>query len=42
MSATKRFRLVSIDKKALEDIKVLEEEALEEVLHEAKEEKEEK
>ena len=40
MSATKRFRLVSIDQKALESIKVLEEEALEEVLHEeAKEEK---
>ena len=34
MSATKRFRLVSIDQKALEDIKVMEEEALEEVLHE--------
>ena len=41
ISATKRFKLVSIDKKALESIKVLEEEALEEVLHEedAKEEK---
>lgn len=40
ISATKRFKLVSIDKKALESIKVLEE-ALEEVLHEeeAKEEK---
>lgn len=36
MSATKRFRLVSIDQKALESIKVMEEEALEEVLHEDK------
>ena len=34
MSATKRFRLVSIDQKALEDIKVMEEEALKEALHE--------
>ncbi|MBO8427666.1 MAG: 30S ribosomal protein S17 [Firmicutes bacterium] len=34
MSKTKRFRLVSVDKKALESIKLMEEEALEEVLHE--------
>ncbi|MBR1581431.1 MAG: 30S ribosomal protein S17 [Bacilli bacterium] len=34
MSATKRYRLVSIDKKALETVEVKEEEAIEEVLHE--------
>lgn len=44
MSKTKRFKLVSIDKKALEDIKIAEETAVEEVLHdntqeETKEEK---
>lgn len=36
MSKTKRFVLVSVDKKALEDIKVLEEEAVAEALNEEK------
>lgn len=40
LSALKRFRLVSIDKKALEDVKIVESEELKEVLHEDKEEKE--
>ncbi len=40
LSATKRFRLVSIDKKAVEDVVVKEEEAVEEVIEENKEEKE--
>lgn len=39
LSALKRFKLVSVDKKALEDIKVMEEREVEELLH--KEEKEE-
>ncbi len=34
LSATKRFTLVSVDKKALTKIKVLEEEAIKEALHE--------
>lgn len=38
LSALKRFILVSVDEKALEDIKVLEEEAVEEVLHDKEEE----
>lgn len=40
LSHLKRFKLVSVDKKALEDIKVLEEREVEELLHEeeAKEE----
>lgn len=40
LSAMKRFKLISVDQKALEDIKVKEEESLKEVLHEeeAKEE----
>ena len=38
MSKTKRFRLISVDQKALESIKLMEEKALEEVLHEDKEE----
>lgn len=36
LSALKRFRLVSIDKKAVEDIKIAESEELKEVLHEEK------
>lgn len=36
MSKTKRFRLISVDQKALESIKLMEEKALEEVLHEDK------
>src|SRR5574344_1751010 len=39
LSHLKRFRLISIDKKALEEVKVAEEKVLEEVLHEDKEEK---
>lgn len=42
MSKTKRFKLVSIDKKALESIKVLEEAEVEKVLHEEKPESEAK
>ena len=42
MSKTKRFKLVSIDKKALESIKVLEEAELEKVLHEEEPESEAK
>ena len=38
ISKLKRFVLVSVDKKALEDIKVLEEREVEEVLHEHEEE----
>ncbi len=38
ISKLKRFVLVSVDKKALEDIKVLEEREIEEVLHEHEEE----
>lgn len=38
MSATKRYRLVAINKKALETVEVKEEEAVEEVLHEEKQE----
>jgi len=38
LSALKRFKLVSIDKKALEEIKVVEEKEVEEALHETKEE----
>ena len=34
LSALKRFRLVSIDKKAVEDVKIVESEELKEVLHE--------
>jgi small subunit ribosomal protein S17 len=34
LSATKRFRLVSIDKRAIESVKVAEESYVEEVLHE--------
>ena len=41
MSKTKRFRLESIDKKALVKIKVLEEEAVKEALHEEDETTEE-
>ncbi len=41
MSRTKRFKLVSVDKKALESIKVAEEKAIEEILHEEKENTEE-
>lgn len=37
ISKTKRFKLVSIDKKALEEIKVAEETAVEEVLHDEEE-----
>ena len=39
LSALKRFRLVSVDKKALEDIKVAEAEIKEELAKEAEEEK---
>lgn len=42
MSKTKRFKLVSIDKKALESIKVLEEAEVEKVLHEEEPESEAK
>lgn len=42
MSKTKRFKLVSIDKKALELIKVLEEAEVEKVLHEEEPESEAK
>ncbi len=42
MSKTKRFKLVSIDKKALESIKVLEEAEVEKVLHEKEPESEAK
>lgn len=40
LSALKRFRLVSIDQKGLESVKVEESEELKEVLHEETEEKE--
>lgn len=42
LSALKRFELVSVDKKALEDIKIAEEKEVEELLHESEENKEEK
>ena len=42
MSKTKRFKLISIDKKALESIKVLEEAEVEKVLHEEEPESEAK
>ena len=42
MSKTKRFKLVSIDKKALESIKVLEEAEVEKLLHEEEPESEAK
>lgn len=41
ISKTKRFKLISIDKKALEDIKVVDEEGIVSALHEDKEEKKE-
>ncbi len=34
LSALKRFRLISIDKKAVEDVKIVDSEELKEVLHE--------
>lgn len=34
LSATKRFKLISIDKKALESVKVAEEKMVQELLHE--------
>lgn len=42
LSKLKRFVLVSVDQKALEDIKVLEEKEIEEVLHEKEEQEEAK
>ena len=41
ISKTKRFKLISIDKKAPEDIKVVDEEGIVSALHEDKEEKKE-
>lgn len=41
LSALKRFRLVSIDKKAVEDVKIAQSEELKEVLHEDKEDNKE-
>lgn len=41
LSKLKRFVLISVDQKALEDVKVIEEKEVEEVLHEKEEAKEE-